>query len=522
MENFENNQNNIEAEELSTVFSDPSEHSDGDKIGKKKRFLRALSLILVVAIVIGGTFAIIKLIPEMTDENLHVNKTIEVINYYAYDIKELTLKNKNGTFNIYSEIIEATEDEIGDTIWYLKGYDRVFTDNGILESVVNAAVDMDAIREITTKTLKECGLEKPEITVEATPYKGDKFTVSIGNPSPDKIGVYVKTSLNDKIYLVGKMADEKLLDETLNVTDLDLASLEKQEPIKIDDKYKSYLSNGQLSIFDTITVSGKNFPEEIAFMINEDDELASYIPFKVIRPMKRTAYNADQIFYLFSQGFDVRGAYSYDIDESSIEKFGLNDPDYVVSIKLSDFTYSYKFKKQIDGDYAFIGNDSKNIKKVSAEDCGFLNYTTTDFYSPIVFITPIDGVSNLKIETEDKTYDFNITLKDGGDSINKYIVECDGKTYNSTYFSSYYAFLCAITNMDFEVIETDIKPSLKMTFTYNDKSIEPSVIEYTKISATKYQYSVDGVAMGRIGSTSYNKIFKNLERLLAGKQVIVN
>ena len=184
--------------------------------------------------------------------------------------------------------------------------------------------------------------------------------------------------------------------------------------------------------------------------------------------------------------------------------------------------YSYKFKKQSDGNYAVIGNDNKNVKKIDTNNFGFLNYTAKDFYSKTIFITPIDGVKNLKIETKDDTYNFSIALKEDGDSVNKYLIECNGKTYNSSYFQAYYGFLSALQCMDFEVEKLTQKPELKMTFIYDDKDKEPTVIEYKKLNATRYQYEINGVAMGRIGSSSYNKIHKNLERLLAGKQVVMN
>ncbi len=525
MDNMENNNENLEIEVendvFSTVFSDPAEHEDLQKKGKNKRALKVISLLLTVAVIIGGTFAIIKLIPEKQQDEASQSKRIKLLEYYDYDMKEVTIKNINGTFEFYSNVVEAYDETMSETLsetfWYLKGYDTDLTQSDTIVSIIDAAVNMSAIREITTKTAKDCGFDNPTAKIDAVTNEDKPLTIEIGSVSPDNAGVYVRTSLDNKIYLVGEM-----LNETFTFTDLDLASLSEEAPIDIDDKYKEYISNGELSTFDTITVSGKNFPKDMVFKINPNESLAGYMPFLVVEPMSRTASNVEQLYYLFNKGFTVSGAYAYDAKDSTIKKFGLDNPDFSVTIKLSDFTYTYKFKLQKDGNYAYLGNDSKNIKKVSLEDCSFLNYTTTDFYSSVVFITPIDGVSNFEIETEEGSHSFNIAIKDNGDSTNKYSIESNGKVYNSTYFSSYMSFLFAIQNMDFETEQTNDKPSLKMTFTYNDNTLKPTVIEYVKINATKYQYSIDGVAMGRIGSSSYNKIIKNLKRLLDGKQIISN
>ncbi len=521
MDNLPNNENKIENEEFSTVFSDPTAHIEKKKVKNSKRSLKALSLLLIVAILICGTVAVIKFIPEKENKN-NDNDEITVLDYEDTDIKEITVENKNGSFNLYSKVVESEDQATGDTIsktfWYLKGYNKEFTSSDALQSIVNDAVDMDAIREITSRSDKDCGLEKPVVTAKVTDNEGKTFTLKVGAKSPDSAGVYVKTSKDDKIYLVGDM-----LDETLTFTELDVASTESQTPITLDDKYKSYIENGVVAKVDSITVSGKNFPEDIELKMNDNADLGGYMPFYVSKPVKRTAdTNASQMLALFAQGFDVIGAYSYDVKAATIEKLGLNKPDFSVTAKIKDYTYSYKFKKQSDGNYAVIGNDSKNVKKIDANNFGFLNYTAHDFYSKTIFITPIDGVKNLKIETKDDTYNFSIALKEDGDSVNKYLIECNGKTYNSSYFQAYYGFLCALQCMDFEVENLTQKPELKMTFIYDDKDKEPTVIEYKKINATRYQYEIDGVAMGRIGSSSYNKIYKNLERLLAGKQVIVN
>ena len=512
MENLPQNENNIVEEEFSTIFSDPSAHKQIVKPKKSKRFLKA--------ILIGGIFAVIEFIPEKVEETSS-NDELELLNYYDYDIKEVNLKNKNGKFNFYSKVVEADDETTGETLsetfWYLKGYDTDLTESDSIKTVVDTIVDMDAIREIDSRTEEECGLDSPLIIAEVTPVEADKFTVEIGDKSPDNAGVYVRISKSDKIYLVGSM-----LDEELTFTDLDFASLDAQPALTLDEKYSDYLSGDTIISFDTLTVSGKNIPEDIVMTLNEDEELASYIPYYLTSPMNRAAENGDTILSLFSQGFPVSGAYSYDAKEETVKKYGLDQPDFQVSIKFDDYVYTYRFKKQSDGDYAFVGNDSKNVKRVNVDECGFLTYTTYDFYSKIVYITPIDMVSNLKIETADASYDFSIASSAKNDDEKDYIVECDGKNLNATYFQSFYQFLCGLESMDFETESTSQKPILTITYTYNDKSMEPTVIEFVKMNATKFQYYVDGVAMGRIGSTTFNKINKNLERLMDGKQIVVN
>ena len=200
MDNLPNNENKIENEEFSTIFSNPTAHTEKKKVNNSKRSLKALTLLLVVALLIGGTVAVIKLIPEKEKEK-NGNKDITVLDYEDSDIKEVTVKNKNGIFNIYSKLVEtedsATGDTLSETFWYLKGYDKDLTSSNTLQEIVESAVDMEAIREIESRTEKDCGLEMPAVTVNVTDNDGEKFTLKVGDKSPDSAGVYVKTSKED-------------------------------------------------------------------------------------------------------------------------------------------------------------------------------------------------------------------------------------------------------------------------------------------------------------------------------------
>ncbi len=519
MNNLPENENNIQEDEFSTIFSNPTEHKKVEKTSKGKRLKKILSLTLVVAILLGGTFAVIKLIPKKEENEATVNEEIKVVEYESDKIEELTVKNQNGTFNFYSKVVkeEATtkgEEPTETTYWYMKKYDKELTDSDLILQVVSSVVNFTAIREINSKSVEECELDNPISTAEFVTTDDKKVKVLVGGQSPDGAGVYVKLSSSDTIYLVGNG-----IEETLNFTDLDFASTEAQPAINLDDKYAEYYSEETLATFDTITVSGEKFPQKLVVIPNNNELISPLIPYLVTSPIKRDATGAENLFYIFSQGFNVSGAYSYDVSNKTINSLGLNKPDYVFSAKFDDYTYTYKFKQQEDGDFAVIGNDSKNVKRVSSSDCTFLTTTITDYYSKTLFSISIQNVKNLTLKTPEKTYSFDISANTSGEG---YIIKCDGKTFRTEYFQSFYQYLCMLETMDFTVESTSEKPSLTIIYTFNDNKTPPMEVEFVKTSATKFQYSVDGVKMGKIGSSSYNKVLKYLERLLEGKSITVN
>ncbi|MBR3908815.1 MAG: DUF4340 domain-containing protein, partial [Clostridia bacterium] len=342
----EKDENLVADDEFSTVFSDPTEHRKTVVKDKKNRLKIGLSLLLAVAVLVGGTFAVVKLIPEKEVETTPLNKKIMILEYDIENCEKVSVKNQNGTFELLSKIVKDTDEQDGEVVekkaWYMKGYKESMTDSDLIESVVITLGDISAIREITTRSKKECGLTNPVIEAKIWLDK-EEITVSIGGKSPDNAGVYLMLSTSDKIYLVG---DD--LQEDLSFADLDMATTETQPGITLPDKYSHYYESGNLTRFDSITITGKNFPEKMEFVQNQDDNISGYVPYSVVKPTKRTAENVPGLFSVFSTGFSVQGAYAYDASKTTVNALGLNNPDFVLSAHFGSYTYSYKFKQQED------------------------------------------------------------------------------------------------------------------------------------------------------------------------------
>ena len=61
--------------EESTIFSDPKAHKEKKAPSKKNFAVKIISAFLIVAILAGGTFAVVKLIPEKQQEQTETGKT---------------------------------------------------------------------------------------------------------------------------------------------------------------------------------------------------------------------------------------------------------------------------------------------------------------------------------------------------------------------------------------------------------------------------------------------------------------
>lgn len=504
-------------ESASTVFSDPTQYKKAPEKQKRNRLPVIIAAVLAVAVLSGGTVAVIKLIPEKEEStSSSAFETIKVLELKTDDIKSVTVTNENGTFKLYSvkETAESTDSSSSDTAeevnWYLDGYEKDVINTSSVKSIATKAATVTAVREITAKSAAECGLESPAVRADIVTNDGAELSLLIGGESPDGTGVYIKLSTDDKIYIA-----EDSLKETFVFDALSLAKTEAVSGIAVTDAMKaSYTDDkGALTSFDSITVTGKKFPEKVIITPNTDENLSQYAAYMTTSPTKRIADNVDGIFDLFKSGVSVSGVYSFDTSATERKKLGLDDPDLTAEIKIGDFSLSYSFKQQSDGNYAVWYDGAKLINKISASNLSFIDYKASDFYASWVCLQSINELSNFTVKTADKVYSFDIVYDDSKDAKETYVITYNGKKLTASDFQSFYQECISLSCTDFTVEKLSVAPQMTFVFTYSDTSRAPTSVEFKKASETKYQYSIDGIDMGKINSSALNKILRQAEKL---------
>lgn len=506
-------------EETSTVFSDPAEHKK-TAVKQKKRLLPIIiAAVLAVAVLAGGTFAVIKLIPEREEDSNPSVEAVKLIDESPNDFKSVTVTNENGTFKLYSveETVEGDTSSGSETEikWYLDGYDKELINTSLASYTVDYASSVEVIKEITAKTAAECGLENPVAKVDIVKNDGTEFSLLIGGDSPDNTGTYVKLSTSDKIYIAESEIKENFVFDAVS-----FASNDKVEGIAITDDIRNYADdNGLLVTFDAITLSGKNLSEEVIITPNTDDTFGEYAAYMTVAPTKRIADNVSDIFSVFKNGVSVTGAYSFDTSASALKKFGLDDPDLTAKIKVGSLTKTYIFKLQEDGDYAVWYDGSKLIKKVLAANLSFVDYKVTDYYASWVCLQELSDLSNFTVKTTDKTYSFDIAYDDSDEAEESFVITYEGKNVVVKDFKSFYEECVKLACTDFTVDKLNTAPEVSLIFTYADTSYEKTTVDFRKASETKYQYNIDGVDMGKLNSSSINKILKMAEKVANGESV---
>lgn len=509
------------ANEESTVFSAPVEHKDKvpAKSGKK-RIISIIAACLAVLILAGGTVAIIKLIPEMKDDETSssVFDDITVVETDSKDFKSVTVTNSNGEFKLITKQIESTDDD-GQTettdYWCVDGVDVSKLSNTTMNSIVSAAASVTAIREITTKTPSECGFDNPKIKVKVESGSHDPYTILVGDESPDGLGSYLMLEGVDTIYVAPETA----------FSSFDFALIDLADKTSIpattftSDTTANKADDGSYVYFDSITLSGKLFPDMITIINNpQKNDSSELVQYLITTPTQRYANseNLTSIVDLFSKEITVSGACAFDINDKTLSEFGLDEPDAVVCMTINGEARTFRISALDDGNYAVVYDGATMIRKVAAGSFGFLNYKSEDLYYKNVFMNSINDIKSLKLNDGDGEIEFGISYEEDADSKKTYHITSGGKEITASYFQSFYAGFVGIQCIDFSVEQTTQEPEGKLTFTFNDGS--ETVIEFFRINGSECQYSLNGISMGKIPSSSYNKMIKNIKLVSQDKQ----
>ncbi len=506
--------------EQSTIFSAPAEHKvKAPKKSGKKRITSIIAACLAVAVLVGGTVAVIKLIPEMTEDEApsSVFEDIAVVDTDSKAFKTVTITNQNGEFKFMTQQITATNDK-GESettdYWGVEGVDISKLSNTTMNTIISSAASFTAIREIDTKTASECGFDNPKIKVAVASDKFDPYTILVGDTSPDGLGSYMMLEGTDKIYVA---ADSEF-------SDFDFALLDLADKTSIPtttfttDTSDNKGQDGAYAYFDSLTLSGKLFPETVTIVNNSaKTDSATLIPYIVTSPTKRYANSESltSLIGIFSSEITVAGSYAFDITDKTLKEFGLDNPDAVVTMTIDGEARSFKISV-VDNDYcAVVYDGAKMIRKVLSSSFGFLNLTTENLYYKNLFMNSINDITALELNDSEGKVKFDISYEEDENSNKTYHISVDGKEIVTKNFQDFYADFVGIQCSDFSTQDISAKPDGTVTFTFYDGS--KTVIEFYKANDTQYQYRIDGIDMGKITSSAFNKMIKNIRSVAAGE-----
>ncbi len=517
------NQNNMLPEETaneeadvfasSTVFAAPTEHKDKRKSGKFSLLKKIIAALLAVAVLVGSTVLVVKLIPEKQEDAADVFEPKTIISLDIASFKKVTVTHPGATLVLNSSVEE--KDGQSKQVWTLQGYDATLIDAISLSQIASYAASVTAYGEYDYEETQaaQYGFDESAtvVNVETSEESVGNFTLTVGKSTADGQYNYLHISaVPNKVYLVNHGTTTGFI-----VEPLDLAISTAIPAIEKTNKNKNYFDDeDMLNDFDSITLSGAKFKTPLVFKPNKDERFSTYATYICTSPKVRIANGTvEEVRDIFRNGVSSSGAVSFDQSAQSIKKFGLDSPDLVITIKVAGENYTYKLKATDSSftEFYVAASTDKMIRTVTIANMTFVNNEEKDYYLGFMALESISDISEFSLSGE---VNASFTLKKDEESENGgYIIMNGDKKVESQDFQDFYSLFLQTTALDYNTVSVSKNADLTITMKHHDGSAA-TVLKYYKISESRYQYSVGGIPMGQISSSAYSKIVRETTKLI--------
>ncbi|MBQ0083250.1 MAG: DUF4340 domain-containing protein [Clostridiales bacterium] len=503
-------ENNEKREIEYSVFDNPEHFEEkSEKVKKHSMRNRIIAGLLALAVIAGGTLAAVKFIPKPVEEE-EKKAEIPILNL-TETAESVLLKNEITTLKFLSAAGEV--DGESQTVWTIEGVKSEYTQSDSIANLVKSITEMKALQKLTAEKDADYGFDESTVNAEIFTKSGS-VKVTFGGMAPADIGIYCKASNDsENIYVVSVIAVT-----ALQVVPTDFANADGYTGIELNAVNKNCFSDdGTVTDFDYIKLKSKNFSEPLEIVMQNDESLNAYFAFKVVKPMERIGNNdnSQAILNLFGKGFSAEGAYAFEPTDVVLERYNLKNPDFECTVSIAREVYTLKFGIVDETYCAFWDEKANMIEKVPIASIPFLTTSINDYYSSFLVLENLSGLKNLKIETADKSYNFDLKYTKGEETKDDvYEASFGGKPLDITSFKSYYQELIGISPIAYDTGATG-ETDMKITFVHSGTTND-TVLTFRKFSAQRYQVDINGLPLGLITKTTYDN-FLNLTAKTAGQ-----
>lgn len=157
------------------------------------------------------------------------------------------------------------------------------------------------------------------------------------------------------------------------------------------------------------------------------------------------------------------------------------------------------------------------IYKVAADALFWAEYTYADMTTELLFAPYIYDVKSIRIEADSgESYQFDTNTPEVSDDL---VVLSDGKELDKDDYRVFYELLIYSTKETELTGEEDLTGEPKLTITFVRKNGSEDVIRLIPISARSLAFELNGTAEYAIRVDYANKILKEADNLLNGRDV---
>lgn len=508
--------NELQAE--STIFTASPTKVEPKKPKKQRKMLKSILASLLAVFLLGGSiFAVVKFIPKKEEAGIASTENIPVISIAPEKVQSIKITRADSVSTYISAVEDVKNEDTGETekkvSWSIKGVSPELTETTAISMITDTVLSLRATRTVEREEGADYGFSKPSFLIEITGYDAaDNLTLTIGSETPSGSGIYAE--VKDTIYLISADAAADFAK-----TDEQLATSHAIPAATIDGDTLDYFEDDKLARFDKITLSGKNFPQKLTFVMNEKAGSGNYNDYVMTTPYHRYAdsENVALLFEVAIGGLTAAEAYKYNPTAADLAKFRLSSPDMRLSIEYGGKKVAFSASRYDDEYFAVLVDGKEDIIfKVANSFLLFAEIPDTTFANRLTFIELLTDFKKMTFKTAKDTYNFDIDYTAKTDDTDEVLkIKANGKEIEAQNFQNFYQHMVVECN-EVTLKRESGTPVLTVSATDGSKT---SSIKFIKYSERRYYVEVDSAPIGFISATNMEKILTYLADAAEGREV---
>lgn len=435
-----------------------------------KKIIQLLALVLVLAGMIVAVVLLRGGNEASTGEESSASDSIYITGSDpAPFVKQVQIKNETGAYTIVNGNLNAIQQANSPAPNYtLSGAESLPVSSALLAAPINSAAALTAKSIVTQGDFATYGLDKPRATVTVV-YENATATILVGNDAPGGEGTYVANSGSDTVYLAQSTPVADFLKPRLDYMDKVVTG-----------------GTAQTTSFTKLTLSGTAYPEPIVVQATPETTMEaggiSFGTHSIVSPVSAGMDMQDGLPSLLSVfGLTADAVVADNTDPATLEKYGLAEP-YATAIVVVDnkadapvvdnFTLNVS-QPDAQGVVYLTKDGTPLVYSLSAEAVPWLGKSLFDLMEKTAILPSIDAVASVVVDTQDKSYTFNLTGE--GDTL---AVTLDGKEVDIKNFKQLYQTLISARYEEQATGEPTGEPVLRYTYRYRDSGKASDIVQF--------------------------------------------
>ncbi len=507
----------------------------------KKQAKGIIALSAVLAAMLGGGFAYMKLNPSETEGHRGGSSSSSAPELLATEangqgtvlvsdgtedavVKSVTVKNSSGELNVIMKSAPDKENNKG-AVYTLDGYTDLDVNTAMVGTLANNANGMQAqslVAEGCTD-LAKYGLASPSAEVELTYESGTKVKFLVGDAAPS----------SDITYL---MVDDGRND-VYTVNTSTVANYSNSSKDFIEKTILEKPADDEMPEVESLRIEREDIDYDILIKYDRDKTDAhaggTSSPHKLVEPTD-SYLTVEKATDIISGMF---GLYASDIHalhctEADIAEAGLDKPFCKVTMDCDDgkshvLLLGKVFADENGGKCAYgMLEGGKVIYTVSESSAKWLTVTPSDICSRMIIASYVWNITELSVSGGGESAEFKIEPKDKDNipespKAEDFNVTKDGKEFDSERYRLFYSFLVSTNGEEFALDAPVPEGEPEVSVTIKDEQLGKTIkYDFYEDTFMRSLIVIDGKSKYYCTKSYVDTLKENIKRISTGEDYI--